>query len=82
MDETETFSVCQFFDNDTYECVRRYVSAEEAMQTFIHYTNNVATKLGIVKRVIITDGGDYINMEWKKDEGITYPPEAKGKHAR
>jgi hypothetical protein len=81
MSENE-FSVCQFFDNDTFEYVRRYVSAEEAMQAFIHYTNSVATKLGMVERVIITDGGDCTNMEWKKGEGITYPPEARGKQPR
>jgi len=28
----------------------------------------------MVKRVIITDGGDCINFEWKKGEGIVFPP--------
>lgn len=66
------FSVCQFFINDTYEYVRRFVSAEEAVIAFKHYTNNVATKMGIIERVIITDGGDHTNIEWRPDKGFTY----------
>jgi hypothetical protein len=70
------FSVVQFFDAEPeqYEYVRRYVSAEEAVKAFNHYTNNVAVKMGVIKRVIITDGGDCIAMEWQKDKGITFPP--------
>jgi len=68
------FSVCQFFNDDKYEYVRRFVSAEEAITAFKHYTDNVATRMGIVKRVIITDGGDCINLEWQNGKGITYPP--------
>lgn len=51
------FSVCQFFDNGNYEYVRRYVSAEQALTAFRHYTSNVAVKIGIVERVIIHDEG-------------------------
>jgi hypothetical protein len=76
------FSVCQFFIDGNWEYVRRYVGIEEAMRAFIHYTTNIATKLGVVERVIITDGGDFTNMEWKKDDGITYPPEAVGRKLR
>jgi hypothetical protein len=68
------FSVVQFFANDeTYEYVRRYVGAEEAIKAFHHYTNNVAVKMGVVKRVIITDGGDDTTMEWIHGKGITFP---------
>lgn len=71
----EVFNVCQFFEDDSYEYVRRYVSAEEAVKAFNYYTNNVAVKMGVVKRVIITDGGDCINMEWEYGKGITFPPQ-------
>lgn len=69
------FSVCQFFDDkdEVYEYVRRYVSAEDAVLAFKHYTNCVGAKLGTTKRVILTDGGDSINMEWVFSKGITYP---------
>jgi len=75
----EHFSVCQFFIDGTHEYVRRYVSAEEAVKAARHYTNNVAVAAGVVDRVIITDGGDLTCFEWKLGEGITFPPEAKGR---
>jgi hypothetical protein len=68
------FSVCQFFPNGQYEYVRRWVSAEEAMYAFKFYTSNVASRAGITRRVIITDGGDCTNAEWKYGEGVVYPP--------
>lgn len=69
----ETFSVCQFFETGDYEWVRTNVTAEEAVKAFQHYTNNVACKLGMTKRVIITDSGDCICYEWKLGKGITFP---------
>lgn len=68
------FSVCQFFGDETYEYVRRNVTAEEAVHASRFYTDNVAARLGMTKRVIITDGGDYTVFEWKHGEGVTYPP--------
>jgi hypothetical protein len=65
------FSVCQFFEDGSYEYVRRFVSAEEAVKAAIHYTTSVGARMGITKRVIITDGGDCINWEWK-DGKIVY----------
>ena len=72
------FSVYQFSTEEMgniQERVREFVDVGEAMRAFMHYTNNVAVKLGFTARVIITDGGDYIVAEWKKGEGYTYPPE-------
>lgn len=66
------FSVCQFFVDGTHEYVRRFVSGEEAVKAFKHYTDNVATKLGVVERVIITDGGDCTNLEWVAGKGYSY----------
>ena len=67
------FNVYQFFKNDSYEKVRSFVSASEAITAFNHYTNNVASRMGITARVIITDGGDSIIKEWKAGLGITFP---------
>lgn len=67
------FSVYQFFMDDKYECVRSYVDAEEAMKAVQHYTNNVATRLGITKRVIVTDGGDFTTYEWINGKGVVFP---------
>jgi len=73
------FSVCQFFLDGKYEYVRKFVAVEEAILTFKFYTTNVTARVGITKRVILTDGDDCINMEWKYGEGITFPPELKGR---
>ena len=73
------YSVCQFFANGSYEYVRRSVGAEEAVKAAHHYTHNVATKLGMVERVIVTDGDDYCCFEWKRGEGVTFPPEMAGR---
>jgi hypothetical protein len=76
---SETFSVCQFFPDGSYEYVRRGVGAEEAVKAAHFYTHNVASQIGVTQRVIITDDDDFCCFEWKAGEGITYPPEAKGK---
>jgi hypothetical protein len=70
------FSVCQFFEDGTSEYVRRLVSAEEAVQAAKHYTESVGARLGMTRRVIITDGGDCTAFEWKFGEGVTFPPRA------
>jgi hypothetical protein len=82
MSENE-FNVWLFFENGPHDQIRHRVSAEEAMKTFAHYTSSVMAKLGIVQRVIVTDGGDYCCAEWKLSEGYTFPPElAVGKIPR
>jgi hypothetical protein len=72
MSENE-FSVYQFFPDETYERVRSFVSIEEAMQAAVFYTTNVASRIGVTQRVIITDGGDCTVFEWKTGEGIVWP---------
>jgi hypothetical protein len=67
------YSVCQFFADENYEYVRRYVSAEEAMRAALHYTRSVGAQFGSTRRVIITDGGDSICFEWTFGEGVTFP---------
>jgi hypothetical protein len=67
------FSVVQYFEDGSYEYVRRYVSAENAMNAVQHYTNNVAVMLGITNRVIVTDGGDSICFEWIRGKGVVFP---------
>lgn len=67
------YSVCQFFKNDTWEYVRRWVSAPEAVDAFKHYTTSVAAQVGMTVRVIITDGGDSTNAEWVYGKGIVFP---------
>lgn len=68
------FSVCQFFEDGSYEYVRQWVDADEAVRAFKHYSTSIAAKLGMTRRVILTDGGDYINAEWQFGKGLTFPP--------
>jgi hypothetical protein len=68
------FSVVQFFPDESYEYVKRFVGAEEAVKTAKSYTERPAAQIGIIRRVIVTDGGDCIAFEWKFGEGVTYPP--------
>ena len=42
--KTGEFSVCQFFEDGTYEYVRRFVGAQEAVEAARHYTDNVAVR--------------------------------------
>jgi hypothetical protein len=67
------YSVCEFFDDGSYEYVRRWVGGEEAFEAFKHYTRSVGARIGIVARVIITDGDDCTNMEWQFGKGVAYP---------
>jgi hypothetical protein len=71
---SEEYSVYQFFADDSYEAVCQYVPLSEAIQTLKSYTTNVAAQIGITSRVIMTDGGDSICVEWKYNQGITWPP--------
>jgi hypothetical protein len=73
MSTDNQYSVCIFLPNDYHEYVRRYVSSDEAMQTFMMYTHNPAAMIGLTNRVIITDGMDCINAEWKFGEGLVFP---------
>ncbi len=68
------FSVVQFFKDGTGEYVRRMVSAKEAVEAAKHYTETIGARLGLTKRVIITDADDFTVFEWKHGQGVTYPP--------
>lgn len=69
---TGEFNVVQFFEDGSSEYVRRRVDAETAVVVAHHYCNSVGAKIGTTVRVIITDGGDCTNFEWKFGEGVTF----------
>lgn len=73
-----THNVVQFFEDGSYEYVRRNVGAEEAVKTARHYCESVGARVGTTRRVIITDDGDSTNFEWRFGEGIVYPTTAEG----
>jgi hypothetical protein len=73
-EEANEFSVCQFFPDGSYEYVRRFVSAKEAIAVAQAFTSNPRAKAGLIQRVIITDGDDCIVVQWQHGKGITFPP--------
>ena len=75
MSENE-FSVYWWDAQDGQHEEKRFVSAEEAFSAVERLTKGPASLLGIVNRVIITDGGDFTNFEWKKGLGVVFPTEA------
>lgn len=68
----ELFNVVQFFQDDSYEYVRRGVPAEEAVSAAKHYCSSVGARLGMVKQVMITDTGDCCCFLWEYGKGITF----------
>jgi hypothetical protein len=72
------FSVYQFFSDGYNERVRSHVDAKEAVEAAKHYCMSIGAQLGTTQRVIITDGGDFTVFEWKRGEGITFPPQFEG----
>jgi hypothetical protein len=66
------YSVVQYFPNETYEYVKRFVEAEEAVPCAIACATSLGARLGTTTRVIITDGWDYTSWEWTFEDGITF----------
>lgn len=68
------FSVYEFFPDGTHHgAVARGLPLWEAVKLAKRCTEKPAVALGVIVRVIITDGGDLCVFEWKAGEGITYP---------
>lgn len=66
------FSVYWWDTHGTQHEELRFVSAEAAVVRCHSLTSCPASVLGLIQRVIITDGGDCTNFEWKKGEGVTF----------
>jgi hypothetical protein len=68
------FSVCLFFPDGSSYYERRGIGAEEAVSLLKECSERSASMIGMIQRIIVTDGGDYTNLEWQYGKGITYPP--------
>jgi hypothetical protein len=68
------FSVYQFFPNDMYEEVLRFVDGETAVRMAKNLTESIGGRIGTTQRVIITDGDDITCFEWVHGKGVTFPP--------
>lgn len=49
------------------------VSVERALRRAESLANGPASKMGIVKRIMITDGGDCCAFEWTHKDGVVFP---------
>ena len=67
------FSVYIWFPNGTYWAEERFVDPQTAVKTAQRIITSVGGKLGLVTRLIITDGGDFTTFEWLYGKGITFP---------
>ncbi len=73
MEMNERFNVVQFFEDGSYEYVRRNVSTKDAVAATQHYTRSVAARMGMVTRVLITDMLDQTVFHWEYGKGIVFP---------
>ena len=71
----DQYSVFVFLPDGHFP-IERYTSLKRAMRVA-----RVAIGAGLIidgvaraERVIVTDGGDHTVFEWKRDEGVTWPP--------
>jgi hypothetical protein len=68
-------SVCEFFCDESYAYVDpRFVDAKTAMDMARKSITSLRARTGLIKKVIVTDGGDCINFEWRHGIGVTFPP--------
>jgi hypothetical protein len=73
MSERPEFSVYWDDPEGNHHCELSMVDAETAVRFAIEFPKRPAGLLGIIRRVIITDGGDFTVYEWKYGEGQTFP---------
>ncbi len=73
MSEAE-FSVYWFDPEGLSYLEKGFLPARAAVELAKSLTTRPAVVLGIISRVIITDGGDHTVFEWKNGQGVTYPP--------
>lgn len=56
----------------------RFVGAEEAVKRSFALAHGPAPAMGIVQRVMITDGGDCCVFDWQRGEGVVWPDHEEG----
>jgi hypothetical protein len=74
MAERGEFSVYQFFADTQCERVLSFVDGRTAVEQAKALALSVGGRLGMTKRIIITDGGDCTVFEWKFGQGVVFPP--------
>ncbi len=78
MADEERFSVYQFFAGDFNERIAHGIPIKDAMFLAGDYARRPAAKLGVIKKVMITDEGDHCVFLWENGIGVTWPTPAEG----
>ena len=71
--DDNSFSVWIFFPDESYTPEARFIDGESAVRLAKDITLRPAALIGIIARVIITDGGDFTVFEWTHDRGVVFP---------
>ena len=79
MSEAE-FSVYQFAEDGRYVRELSFVTDRTAVVMAMSLARSAAGRVGLIRRIIITDGGDFTVFEWKFGEGVTYPVDTTKAH--
>lgn len=67
------FSVYWWDPDGNYYKEREGLTSESAVDFAMGMTRRPAAQIGIVKKIMITDGGDCSVFEWEFGKGITHP---------
>jgi hypothetical protein len=67
------FSVYWWDAENNYHRELSHVAVMKALQACKRLTQGPAARMGMVNRVMITDGGDCCVFEWQKGQGIVWP---------
>lgn len=67
------FSVYWYDPDDNQYEELRWVDAETAVNKAKALTTSIGGRLGMTRKVIITDGGDCCVFEWRYGPGVVWP---------
>jgi hypothetical protein len=76
------FSVWAFFADGFHFRHIEWVEEITALEGAGEVISSVAAQVGVIERVIITDGGDNTVFEWEFGLGITFPTPEQRKEAK
>lgn len=69
----ERFNVYFIYPDGTNTREREWIDAEASVKFAVEATSRPAAQLGMLKEIMITDGGDCCVWHWKYGEGIVWP---------
>lgn len=68
------FSVWIFYRDGGHQPEVQRVDAKTAVNLAGRLSGSVGARLGVVTKILITDGGDNTVLQWEFRKGVTYPP--------